>query len=230
MAEAIVAEKTGTPPPGAGPFFSATAAAKLPELFAKSATGTEGRIEVGAYALAAQTPEDESGYVARMQRHIEIETWPGGAFAAVAIDARSGEACMLDRNCGGSIAACVAASCCLPGLSPPVTIAGRRYFDGGFRSATNADLLSGYDTILIVAFRLQGTAGERMLQRASAPAALLQEAGVRVLIVSPDETVLDAIGPNSLDVRRRPAVASAGVEQGTKAAARIAEFWDARAG
>jgi NTE family protein len=229
MAEAIVAEKTGTPPPGARHSFSAAAVAKLPELFAKSGSQA-GRIEIGAYALAAQTPEDESSYVARMQRHIGIETWPDGAFAAVALDALSGEARMLDRNCGGSVAACVAASCALPGLSPPVTIGGRRYIDGGFRSATNADLLSGFDTILIISFRLQGIPGERMLQRASAQAALLQEAGVRVLMVSPDEAVLDAIGPNSLDVRRRPAVTSAGVAQGESAAAQIAEFWDARAG
>jgi NTE family protein len=228
MAEAIVAEKTGTPPAGAGPPFAATAVAKLPGLFAKSGSQA-GRIEIGTYAVAAQTPESEPDYVARMQRHIGIETWPDGAFAAVAIDALSGEACLLDRNCGGSIAACVAASCSLPGLSPPVTIAGRRYIDGGFRSATNADLLSGYDTILIVAFQLQGAGGERMLQRASAQAASLQETGVRVLILSPDETVLGAIGPHSMDVRRRPAVASAGVEQGTRVAARIAEFWDARA-
>ena len=39
----------------------------------------------------------------------------------------------------------VGASCAVPGIWPPVTINGRRYIDGGIRSAANADLAAGCD-------------------------------------------------------------------------------------
>jgi NTE family protein len=45
----------------------------------------------------------------------------------------------------------VAASCSVPGVWPPTTIGGRRWIDGGVRSATNADLAAGYERVVVLA-------------------------------------------------------------------------------
>ena len=51
----------------------------------------------------------------------------------------------------GAFARGVASSCSVPGLFPPITINGRRYIDGGMRSATNFDLAEGYERVIAVA-------------------------------------------------------------------------------
>jgi predicted acylesterase/phospholipase RssA len=56
----------------------------------------------------------------------------------------------MDRASGVALVDAVAASCAVPGIWPPVTIAERRYMDGGVRSTTNADLARGSDRILIL--------------------------------------------------------------------------------
>ena len=48
------------------------------------------------------------------------------------------------RSSGVPLPLAVASSCAVPWVYPPVTINGRRYMDGGARSATNADLAAGH--------------------------------------------------------------------------------------
>jgi NTE family protein len=78
------------------------------------------------------------------------DAWPEQEMGLVAVDVADGKPGVLRRESGATLAAAVAASCCLPGLSPPVSICGPRYMDGGMRSAANADLASGFDSILAV--------------------------------------------------------------------------------
>jgi NTE family protein len=107
------------------------------------------RTRIGAYALAAPTvPEAErrANIAARLPSH----TWPKPRLLIVAVDTATGEEYIMDRESGVSLVDAVAASCAVPGIRPPVTIAGRRYMDGGMRSTTNADLAKGYDRVLIL--------------------------------------------------------------------------------
>ncbi len=229
MASAIMAESDGVPPRGAMPAYPIAAVDKLPALFASALGGEAGRAEVGAYALSAATMaggtmaggtmESEAAYVERMAVAIGVDDWPERDIGLVAVDVADGKPVILRRNCGATIAAAVAASCCLPGLSPPVSIGGRRYMDGGMRSAVNADLAGGFDAILVLCFHPAGPVGERILGRVAAQSEMLVKSGARVGVISPDAASLAAIGPRTMDVVRRPAVARAGLVQGAAAAA-----------
>jgi NTE family protein len=225
MANAIIAEIDGVPPPGAMPHYPIPAVMKLPDLFALSQAGEAGRVEVGSYALSASTTETETAYVERMKLAIGIDDWPNQDIGLVAVDIADGKPRMLRRDCGATFATAIAASCCLPGLSPPVTISGRRYMDGGMRSTANADLVSGFDSILVLCFHPPGQPGERMLIRVATQTEPLVKGGARVCVISPDEASLAAIGPRTMDVVRRPEVARAALAQGAAAADTVASFW-----
>ena len=68
-----------------------------------------------------------------------------------------------------------------PGVYPPVTIDGRRYVDGGMRSATNADLAAGYDRVVVLAPDPARRRPDDQRRRARQPAW-----SRRVAVVSPD--------------------------------------------
>lgn len=227
IVNAILAEESGVRPAGAMPRFPADALARLPELFANSVRSEEERVKAGAYALAARGIESEADYVARMTLSIGFDAWPERSFGAVVVDVATGKPEVLRRDCGGTLAAAVAASCSLPGLTPPVEVAGRHYIDGGLRSATNADLLTGVDVVLVLCFHLPGAPGERVLARASAQADVLRHQGTRVLLVTPDEPSLTVIGSRAMDVSRRPLAARAGLRQGVLEAPRVLSLWAA---
>jgi NTE family protein len=130
---------------------------------------------------------------------------------------------VLTKVCGAALSAAVAASCGLPGLSPPITIKGRRYIDGGFASAVNADLAGGFTKVLILAFRRQGPSGPRVEASVERQAAQLRQNGAEVLVIYPDEACLDIIGDDGMNVRLRPIVANAAIPQGA-AASDVAGF------
>ena len=224
MADAILGERSGTPPPGAMLDYPADAIMKLPELFARAQRDDAGRAEVGAYALAAPMRETEPAYVARMRFVVGADAWPE-RLGVVAVDVADGQAQVLRSDSHASLAAAVAASCCLPGLSPPVAINGRRYMDGGTRSSANADLASGFDDILVLGFRLAGPAGDRMSARVALQSEQLETGGARVSVLAPDEPALAEIGSRTMDVVRRPAVVQAAIAQGTAMADSVARRW-----
>jgi NTE family protein len=140
----------------------------------------------------------------------------------VAVDADDGSVHILTRESGGSLAQAVAASCSLPGFTLPITIAGRRYLDGGFASTANADLALGYDEVLVLGFRAAGPSGDRMEARLQPQLAGLRERGARVEAILPDAACLGALGGPSMDVRRRPDVTRAAIAQGRAEAVRLA--------
>ena len=85
----------------------------------------------------------------------------------------------------------------MPGVYPPVTIDGRRYVDGGMRSAANADLAADYERVVVLA----------PIPRGIGPMASVdaQVTGMvsRVAVVSPDGASRAAIGRNVLDPAAR---------------------------
>ena len=226
LATAIVREENGAPPPGAR-LYDPAAVAQLPALFAKALSGpgdrAAARAEVGAQALAAAIG-DEEDEVARMALMLGGADWSDRAFGCTAVDVADGSLRVLGRDSGGSLAQAVAASCSLPGISPPITIGDHRYIDGGFGSIANADLARGYDRVLVVCFRPTGPQGERMAARLEQQVSALRADGAAVEVILPDAAAQEAIGADTMDVRQRPAVARAGIAQGRAEAALLAPF------
>jgi NTE family protein len=103
-----------------------------------------------------------------------------------------------------------------------VSINGRRYIDGGIRSAANADLAAGCDRVIIIAPHASGFGP---LATPGNQARALSEAGAQVTVIKPDKAALRAIGRNVLDPARRPAAALAGCAQAGSVAHQAKAIW-----
>lgn len=224
LAEGILVESRHRPKEAQNLPYSKTAIARLPELFAKGQTGDHGRAEVGAYALEAPTSDSLAAYVERMSSIVDADSWPE-TIGVVVVEAANGKAKVLRKDCGISLGTAVAASCSLPGLTPPVLVSGEYFMDGGLRSSANADLIGRFDTVLIMSFVPPGPVGQRMTSRVTAQADELVAIGAHVLVITPDDTCQQAIGFQTMDFARRPEVARQGITQGAAIADRLAAFW-----
>ncbi|RBY94481.1 patatin-like phospholipase family protein [Blastococcus sp. TBT05-19] len=182
----------------------------------------EFRRRIGALALAAE----KAGLTPTEQERLDVigsrlvgKDWPERNLTITAVDAATGEFRTFDRDSGVPLLQAVAASCAVPGVYPPVTIEGRRYVDGGMRSAANADLAHGYDRLVVLA----------PIPRGVGPLASVdaQVSGMvsRVAVVAPDQASRTAIGRNVLDPAAREPAARAGRAQAAEAVARVADVW-----
>jgi NTE family protein len=178
------------------------------------------RRRVGRMALAASTmPEAERR--AFIAGRLPIHSWPEARLLVTAVDAETGEFVVFDRDKGVSLVDAVGASCAVPGVWPPVTIDGRRYIDGGIRSATNADLAAGADRVVVIA---PVNAGGGPIARLAAQVAALRRTAA-VTVIRPERAAVQAIGRNVLDPTRRAPAARAGRAQATTIAAAVAQLW-----
>lgn len=178
---------------------------------------------MGAMALAAATMAPAERRAVFEKRIALNAAWPERIDLRVtAIDAETGKFVVFDRDSGIALIDAVVASCAVPGVWPPAEIDGRRYIDGGMRSAVNADLAEGADPVVIIAPIARGGG---LLAAPAKQAAKLRAAGARVVLVSPDIAALKAIGTNVLDPARRKPAAEAGFAQAKKEAAAIADIW-----
>lgn len=66
---------------------------------------------------------------------VPLGGWPDRPLKLTAVEAATGIFETWDRDSGVPIEMAVASNCAVPGLFPPVTIKGKRYTDGGVRSA-----------------------------------------------------------------------------------------------
>jgi NTE family protein len=118
------------------------------------------------------------------------------------------------------LADAVAASCAIPGFYHPVTIAGRRYVDGGIRSTSNLDVLRGHELDLVICLNptstlhpmraaLNPAAAFRLLmnrdsgRRLGSEAKKLRAEGTEVVLVQPTPDDLAVMGNNLMNGRRR---------------------------
>jgi NTE family protein len=180
------------------------------------------RARIGAYALAVPTISEAERRVI-IEARLPVHTWSQRRLLIVAVDTETGEEYIMDRESGVSLVDAVAASCAVPGIWPPVTIAGRRYMDGGVRSATNADLAKGSDRILIL--NPLGANANYFGAGTAEEAAALEREGSQVLVIAPDAASATAIGLNPLDPATREPSALAGRTQGRELAAPVAALW-----
>ena len=183
----------------------------------------EFRRRIGALALAAE----KAGLTPSEQERLDVigerlagTQWPQRQLVITAVGAETGEFRTFDRDSGVPLLHAVAASCAVPGVYPPVTIDGRRYVDGGMRSAANADLAQGYDRLVVLAPIPRGVG-----PMASVDAQITGMVS-RVAVVSPDAASRKAIGRNVLDPAARAPSARAGRAQAKAVADRVGEAWN----
>jgi NTE family protein len=200
--------------------ISATTMLKWALAFIGRRDAQRGRARLGRMALAARTvPEAQRRAV--IEARLPVHEWPQRRLLITSVDAESGEFTIFDRDAGVSLVDAVGASCAVPGVWPPVTIGGRRYIDGGVRSAANVDLANGCERVVVLA---PTTAGAGPVPSVATQVAALS---AKVTVVSPDKQAKQAIGRNLLDPARRAPAARAGREQAATVASAIAEVWSA---
>jgi NTE family protein len=142
----------------------------------------------------------------------------------VAVDYDSGQRVVFGRHEAPRVPLpdAVVASCSVPGWFRPAIIEGRRYVDGGIRSATSADLLAQCDldevyvlapmaSLVIGPARTPLEAAERLFRRLTTVAlrrelSVLRSAGTKVTLLTPGPEDLDAMGANLMDPARRRTV------------------------
>jgi NTE family protein len=201
---------------------------KMQEVAAGVRDPAEVRREIGAFSLGAKTVDEEAfiGGFGRQLAEARDGDWPGHAYACTAVDCETGEFVVWNAEAKVPLSRAVASSCSVPGVFPAITINGRKYMDGGMRSATNADLAKGYSKALVVAVRLAGgELGERMMLPLERELKVIRDAGGAVELITPDEASIAAFGANLMNPRNRPASAKAGLEQGRRMAEGLKAFW-----
>jgi NTE family protein len=180
---------------------------------------TAKRRRLGRAALKARTVSADKR-VSVIRSRLAATEWPDRDLRITAVDARTGEFVVFDRSGGVDLTDAVAASCAVPLVWPPVPINASAYMDGGARSATNADVASGADIVVVIA------PITRSVSRTHSISAQLGRTGAtRTVVLAPDAGARRAIGRNVLDPAHRPASARAGLAQAASVADEVRAVW-----
>jgi NTE family protein len=181
------------------------------------------RRELGELSLTAETISEED-FIARFSPLLDDGVvWPEH-FACTAVDTETGAFQLWDRAAGAPLGRGVASSCSVPSIYPAITIAGRRYMDGGMRSGTNADLAADYDKVLL--FAVMPPAFAAFMQPGiEQELGAVRDKGGQTALIAPDTAAGEAFGVNLMDGSRRDVIAEAGFAQGKAEAERISAFW-----
>jgi NTE family protein len=174
---------------------------------------------IGTVALATKTvPEPVRRQV--IAQRLPSHDWPDRVLRLTAIDVATGELVVFDRESGVELVDAVAASCAVPGAWPPVTIAGRRYMDGGVASSVNLSVAGDCDAAVV----LVPSGVDAPAPFGGGPRAEMAAFAGTVFAVFADDDSLAAFGPNALDPRCRIPSALAGRAQGRREAEAVARF------
>jgi NTE family protein len=156
-------------------------------------------------------------------RRVVPEGWsPHPALWVIACDYATGKRVAFGREDAppAELADAVAASCAIPGFYHPVTIAGRRYVDGGIRSTSNLDVLRGCELDLVICLNptsslhpvraaINPQAAFRLLmnresgRRLGSEAKKLRAEGTDVILIQPTRDDLAIMGNNLMATSRR---------------------------
>jgi NTE family protein len=188
--------------------------AKMVALTEQISDVTELRRQIGELALSADTPTEQARREVISAR-LPKQDWPAWLLYLVAVEVRTGESIVFDRDSGVELVDAVAASCAVPGVWPPVTIEDARYMDGGVRTLTNVDLAEGYERVLVIAPMIEPTYPDQLAGLSG-----------RTESLRPDGESLAAFGTDVLDPAVRGPAARAGRAQGKRAAERVTALWN----
>ena len=178
---------------------------------------------VGRLSLEADTAS-EADRLAAIASRLSHADWPATRLLVTAVEATTGAFRAFSADDGVPLVDAVAASCAVPMVWPPVTLAGTRWIDGGVRSVTNADLALGHDRVLVVA-PMTVPAGSPVGAGLEREVAELEAAGASVVVVTGDEEAVAAFGSNPLDPATRAPSARIGFAHGRRVALDVAALW-----
>ena len=200
-----------------------------PDLVVGTSAGSyvaSGRLTAAAdFAAAVEVwlsaaPEERRRRVGALALRVE-ESWPA-ALRLVAVEARSGERVVFGPGDGVPVRTAVAASRAIPGLLPTVAIGDGRYMDGAVGSATNADVASGADRVVIVtpnpAEAPENTLFSIWQKALEEEIAALERDGSQVLLVQAGPADQAAMGLDFMSAERAGEAFSAGRSRGAAAA------------
>ncbi len=196
---------------------------RVPPWVAASAWLPHGRGQHVALRALVDTLHRGSLRVARADED-GAPTWVRGRTWIAAVDYDTGQRVLFGRPGAppASLTDAVVASCSIPGWYCPAVIGGRRYVDGGVRSATSLDVLAGTDVqeVYVLAplastradhplqphLRIERQIRQLLTRALLGQARALGAAGKRVTVLTPGPEDLAAMGINLMDPRRRQAV------------------------
>ena len=160
-------------------------------------------------------------------------SWADGRTWVVAMDYDSGHRVLFGHPGAprASLADAVVASCSIPGWYEPARISGRRYVDGGVRSATSLGVVADTDMqeIYVLApmastepdhplqphLRLERRVRQMFTRALIRRARALGAQGKRVTVVTPGPRDLAVMGANLMDPRRRQDVLEVSLRSST---------------
>jgi NTE family protein len=229
----LYAATLAPPPAQAGsPFASGRAPAtnhleRTDAIIAQASDVVDMRRRMSASALELDASSDDTAQArwrATVAARLPRPEWPTQRLLITAVDARTAEPVVFERDSGVELADAVAASCA-GGFA--YRIGESWYIDGGYRAnADNADLASGCARVLVLSpfggrTRLPlgwGLDLATQLER-------LRADGSAVETIFPDAGTEQLFGGNAMNLALRPDAARAGYEQGRDRAERLAAFW-----
>jgi NTE family protein len=225
---AVLPQRSGPVAPDGGRSASGSVADHLERssrIIAAAEDAADMRRRFGAAALERAAASDGSErWRAIVAARLPSQRWPEQTVLITAVDARTGEPVVFDRDSGVDLVDAVAASCA-SGFA--YRIGGGRYIDGGYRSnAENADLAAGYERVLVLS-----PFGGRTLTpldwglHLAAQVAELRAGGSSVETIFPENRSEHLFGANAMDLSLRPPAARAGYDQGKALAEQLTEFW-----
>ena len=199
---------------------------RMKAIIASADDAADMRRRMGAAALELEAASDGTWpqrWRAIVAARLPSQEWPRRAVLITAVDARTGDGVVFDRDSGVDLVDAVAASCS-SGL--PYRIGDRRYIDGGYRRNENADLAAGYGRVLV----LSPFGGRTMHplewgMQLAAQVDELRAGGSRVETICPEAAAEHMFGANAMDPSLREPAARAGYDQGRARAEQLAELW-----
>jgi NTE family protein len=150
--------------------------------------------------------------------------WPRQRVLITAIDARTGESVVFDRESGIDLVDAVAAS---TSALTPYRLGEQRYLNGGYRRSSNTDLAAGCQRVLVL--EPFGGRSRHPLEWGMDLATQVEElraAGCGVETIFPDAGAGDVFNANALDPTTRLPAARGGYAQGRAISRQLAEFWN----
>ena len=233
---AILAEMPRPPAGGAGPdrgrapnFSGPTYLEWSNAIIGAAADAADMRRRMGAAALEMDA-SDGSGQARwrdTVAARLPSQHWPQQRVLIAAVDARTGEPVVFDRDSRVDLVDAVAASTSNGfGPFPPYRIGENRYINGGYRRSENADLAAGYGRVLVLSpFSGRSRMPLEWGMDLATQVDELRAEGSRVETVFPDGGAGDVFDANALDPSTRRQAARGGYDQGRARAEALAEFW-----
>jgi NTE family protein len=234
LGEVVELVSAPLPLPGGGTGGDQAIAQFMEAALAAATSGddpVQGRRQLGQLARSAPTVDEEE-FVALFATVVGGAPWPDG-YACTAVDIETGEFKVWDKAAGVPLERAIASSCAVPAVLPPITIDGRRYMDGGMKSAMNVDVAAGHDVVVAVscfALELPEGMSDPMFEALKADTerelAAVRSAGA-LEVVAPGAEMLDISGWGMflMDPSRAKPAFEAGKRQAAAEADRLRAAW-----